>query len=128
MAIKECAGLDAITELIERAPKDFLVYTGEDGLAFATKALGGQGVISVASHVFGSSMYEMYQALEQGTCRKRLKFNDSYYQNERIVFSAFAGTRESGLKSFRYSCWKFTFTLVACTPEEEQRIIRTLEI
>jgi hypothetical protein len=33
------------------------VYTGEDGLAFATKALGGQGVISVASHVFGSSMY-----------------------------------------------------------------------
>ena len=66
VAIKECAGLDAITELIERAPKDFLVYTGEDGLAFATKALGGQGVISVASHVFGSSMYEMYQALEQG--------------------------------------------------------------
>ena len=96
MAIKECAGLDAITELIERAPKDFLVYTGEDGLAFATKALGGQGVISVASHVFGSSMYEMYQALEQETCRKRLKFNDSYCQNERIVFSAFAGTRESG--------------------------------
>ena len=79
VAIKECAGLDAITELIERAPKDFLVYTGEDGY-FATKALGGQGVISVASHVFGSSMYEMYQALEQGTCRKRLKFNDSYYQ------------------------------------------------
>ena len=34
VAIKECAGLDAITELIERAPKDFLVYTGEDGLAF----------------------------------------------------------------------------------------------
>ena len=26
VAIKECAGLDAITELIERAPKDFLVY------------------------------------------------------------------------------------------------------
>lgn len=72
MAIKECAGLDAITELIERAPKDFLVYTGEDGY-FATKALGGQGVISVASHVFGSSMYEMYQALEQGNLPEAAK-------------------------------------------------------
>ena len=103
VAIKECAGLDAITELIERAPKDFLVYTGEDGLAFATKALGGQGVISVASHVFGSSMYEMYQALEQGDLPEAAKI-------QRIVFSAFAGTRESCLKSFRYSCWKFTVT------------------
>lgn len=111
VAIKECAGLDAITELIERAPKDFLVYTGEDGLAFATKALGGQGVISVASHVFGSSMYEMYQALEQGNLPEAAKIQRQLLPKMNALFSVrFTGTRESGLKSFRYSCWKFTFT------------------
>ena len=47
IAIKECTNTDNLAYLIEKLPKDFLVYTGEDGLAFHTKALGGQGVISV---------------------------------------------------------------------------------
>ena len=44
VAIKECAGLDAITELIERAPKDFLVYTGEDGWLLPPRHLADKGL------------------------------------------------------------------------------------
>ena len=73
MAIKECAGLDAITELIERAPKDFLVYTGEDGLAFCHQGtwrtrgyFGSQSCLRFVNH-------EMYQALEQGNLPEAAK-------------------------------------------------------
>ena len=47
IAIKECTGVENLTYLIEQAPEDFLIYTGEDGLAFHAKALGAHGVISV---------------------------------------------------------------------------------
>ncbi|HBM7905262.1 TPA: dihydrodipicolinate synthase family protein, partial [Enterococcus faecalis] len=129
VAIKECAGLDAITELIERAPKDFLVYTGEDGLAFATKALGGQGVISVASHVFGSSMYEMYQALEQGNLPEAAKIQRQLLPKMNALFSVPSPAPvKAALNHLGIPVGNLRLPLVACTPEEEQRIIRTLEI
>lgn len=43
IAIKECTNTDNLAYLIEKLPKDFLVYTGEDGLAFLTKAFGRSG-------------------------------------------------------------------------------------
>ena len=61
IAIKECTNTDNLAYLIEKLPKDFLVYTGEDGLAFHTKALGGQGVISVASHILGQEFLKCLQ-------------------------------------------------------------------
>lgn len=66
IAIKECTGVDNLTYLVEQAPKDFLVYTGEDGLAFHAKALGAQGVISVASHTHGDDFNQMFTDLASG--------------------------------------------------------------
>lgn len=66
IAVKECTDVASLAAIIEEAPADFLVYTGEDGLAFHNVALGGQGVISVASHVLGDELYEMLSALTEG--------------------------------------------------------------
>lgn len=66
IAIKECTGVDNLTYLVEQAPKDFLIYTGEDGLAFHAKALGAQGVISVASHTHGDDLNQMFTDLASG--------------------------------------------------------------
>lgn len=43
IAIKDCTGIDALTHLVENAPQDFLIYTGEDGQAFHAKAIGTTG-------------------------------------------------------------------------------------
>ncbi|MDN6029982.1 MAG: 4-hydroxy-tetrahydrodipicolinate synthase [Lactococcus plantarum] len=66
IAIKECTGVENLTYLVEQAPKDFLIYTGEDGLAFHAKALGAQGVISVASHTHGDDLNQMFTDLASG--------------------------------------------------------------
>lgn len=127
IAIKECAGLDALTELIEKAPEDFLIYTGEDGLAFSVKALGGQGVISVASHVLGTEMYDMYQGLEQGDLSTAAAIQRQLLPKMNALFSVpspapvkaalnHAGIQVGGLR----------LPLVACTPEEEARILKIL--
>lgn len=66
IGVKQCTTLDDMGALVEHCADGFLVYSGEDNLALATKEIGGAGVISVASHVFGAQMSEMYADVEAG--------------------------------------------------------------
>lgn len=58
--VKEASGnLEQLAKIVEGTPKEFLVYTGEDSQTLPTLAVGGYGVISVASHVVGNEMADM---------------------------------------------------------------------
>lgn len=62
VGVKEASGnLGQITEIIRGAKRDFLVYSGNDGDTLPILALGGCGVISVASHLVGKQMREMVE-------------------------------------------------------------------
>ncbi|SDY48070.1 4-hydroxy-tetrahydrodipicolinate synthase [Thermoactinomyces sp. DSM 45892] len=63
VAIKEASGsISQISDVIRLVPKDVAVYSGDDALTLPVLALGGAGVISVASHVVGIEMKEMIDA------------------------------------------------------------------
>ena len=64
--VKQCTSIEDIEYLVDHTPDTFSVYSGEDAQALAAKAVGGQGVISVASHIYGSQIRAMYDALETG--------------------------------------------------------------
>ncbi|NUE97620.1 4-hydroxy-tetrahydrodipicolinate synthase [Lactobacillus melliventris] len=64
--VKQCSDLEDLEYIVEHAAKDFLVYTGEDLQSLTAKVLGAKGVISVASHIYGLAMREMYDDLDQG--------------------------------------------------------------
>ena len=48
--------MDAITELKMLCPDDFSIYSGDDSLTLPMLSLGARGVVSVASHLFGTEM------------------------------------------------------------------------
>ncbi len=63
VAVKEASGnLDNIAEIIKGTGEDFLVYSGNDGDTLPIMALGGYGVISVASHLVGFQIRAMVEA------------------------------------------------------------------
>ncbi|MDX8365120.1 4-hydroxy-tetrahydrodipicolinate synthase [Cytobacillus sp. IB215665] len=63
VAVKDASGdLNAMTEIIANTDEDFLLYSGDDGLTLPILAIGGSGVVSVASHVIGNEMQEMIHA------------------------------------------------------------------
>ncbi|MCX8736639.1 4-hydroxy-tetrahydrodipicolinate synthase [Lactobacillus sp. B4026] len=64
--VKQCTELEDLEYIIEHTVDDFLVYTGEDVQALAAKTLGAHGVISVASHIYGQVMRQMYDELARG--------------------------------------------------------------
>ncbi|WP_273850417.1 4-hydroxy-tetrahydrodipicolinate synthase [Guptibacillus spartinae] len=71
VSVKEASGdLDQITEIITRTEESFSVYSGDDGLTLPILSIGGDGVISVASHVLGNEMQQMISAYESGEVKK----------------------------------------------------------
>lgn len=67
VSIKDASGnLDAMAEIISKTPDDFSVYSGDDGITLPLMAIGGTGVISVASHIIGNEMQEMIQNFKDG--------------------------------------------------------------
>jgi len=65
IGIKEASGnLGEISKIISNTGDDFLVWSGNDSDTLPILALGGYGVISVASHLVGNQLKEMvYKAI-----------------------------------------------------------------
>ncbi|CAK8054486.1 4-hydroxy-tetrahydrodipicolinate synthase [Eupransor demetentiae] len=70
IGVKECTGMEDLEALVQQAPADFNVYSGEDAQALFAKVVGARGVISVAAHVYAPQMRAMYDALEAGDYRR----------------------------------------------------------
>ncbi|MBM7619042.1 4-hydroxy-tetrahydrodipicolinate synthase [Bacillus tianshenii] len=89
VAVKEASGnLDAMTEIIANTPDDFLLYSGDDGLTLPVLSVGGNGVVSVASHVIGNEMQEMIKAFETGEQAKAAKLHQTLLPIMKGMFSA----------------------------------------
>ena len=60
---KEASGdLEQMAAIIEHAPDDFLVWSGDDAVTLPLLAVGGYGVVSVVSHVAGRQVHAMIDA------------------------------------------------------------------
>ena len=67
VAIKEATGnLDQASQIRCLTPSSFALYSGDDSLTLPLLAVGGNGVVSVASHLVGKQMQQMIQAFESG--------------------------------------------------------------
>ncbi|GAI05451.1 unnamed protein product, partial [marine sediment metagenome] len=71
IGVKEASGnLDQISQIISNTGEDFLVWSGNDGDTLPILALGGYGVISVASNLVGSQIREMIDSFISGKTDK----------------------------------------------------------
>ena len=76
-ALKDAAGAPAETaNLMAIVPKDFELYSGDDGLTLAFLAYGGEGVIGVATHWSAPEHQKMITAFKNGNNAEARKWND----------------------------------------------------
>ena len=67
IGVKEASGnLEQVSRIISQTSGDFLIWSGNDSDTLPILALGGYGVISVASHLVGSQIKEMIDAFLKG--------------------------------------------------------------
>jgi 4-hydroxy-tetrahydrodipicolinate synthase len=71
VAVKEASGnLGQMMDIIREAPKDFRVLAGDDAIAVAVIALGGDGVVSVVSNEAPGMMSALIDAALEGNLTK----------------------------------------------------------
>ncbi|MCG9967744.1 4-hydroxy-tetrahydrodipicolinate synthase [Pelotomaculum terephthalicicum JT] len=76
VAIKESSGsMDQVSELKRSLPDCVAIYSGDDSLTLPILALGGKGVISVASHLIGMRIKEMINAYHSGNTNLATKIH-----------------------------------------------------
>lgn len=67
VGIKQSYGdLDVISEIKLACPEDFSVYSGDDSLTLPMMSLGADGVVSVASHLWGKELKTMIHNFKTG--------------------------------------------------------------
>lgn len=76
VGVKESSGnLGQVSEIYEKTPSDFMIYSGDDASTLPILSVGGVGVISVAGHIAGRKINEMVTAFEQGEVAKAAEIN-----------------------------------------------------
>lgn len=67
VAVKEASGnLDQASQIRCLTSPEFAIYSGDDSLTLPMLAVGGSGVVSVASHLVGEQLQQMIEAFETG--------------------------------------------------------------
>ena len=67
IGIKESSSnFDQISKIISNTREDFLVWSGNDNETLPILAMGGYGIISVASHLIGKQISEMINSFING--------------------------------------------------------------
>ena len=87
VAIKDATGsLDSVSRLKTMLPDDFAVYSGDDSLTLPILAVGGAGVISVASHIIGNEIAAMIDAFRQGNHALAQELHLKYFDMFKNLF------------------------------------------
>jgi 4-hydroxy-tetrahydrodipicolinate synthase len=62
IGVKEASGnISQMTQVMQQVPEEFVVLSGDDALTLPLAAMGGRGIISVASNVIPAEMTQLAQ-------------------------------------------------------------------
>lgn len=128
VAVKEASGnIAQMMEVIQRTPDDFTVLCGDDGLTFSLSCLGGDGVISVASHLVPQQIVQMLQLIKENKIEEARAL---HYQYLRIFNDIFIETNPIPVKTAMSMMGKcnevFRLPLCEMRPENRQKLQQLL--
>ena len=87
VGIKCASGnIDQITKIIKNTSDDFIVLSGDDSMTYHIMALGGKGVISVASNIIPSKIVEFTSSMLNNDWGKARNMQLELYDLFKVLF------------------------------------------
>ncbi len=87
VGVKEASGdLGQMMDVLNRRPEGFSVLSGDDNLTFPLVALGGDGVISVVSHLIPEAMVRMVRSVQEGSIEEARQLHFRYLKLMKSIF------------------------------------------
>lgn len=84
----KCASgnIDQITKIIKTTPDDFIVLSGDDSMTYHIMALGGKGVVSVASNIIPSKLVEFTNTMLNNNWETARRMHLELYDLFKVLF------------------------------------------
>ena len=87
VGVKEASGdIGQMAEIFQVVPNTFSVLSGDDSVTLALMALGGTGVISVASNEIPAEMSQLCEACDKGDFERARKIHRRYHALMEVNF------------------------------------------
>ncbi|MGH2628136.1 MAG: 4-hydroxy-tetrahydrodipicolinate synthase, partial [Anaerolineales bacterium] len=124
VGIKEATGsLDQASDVRKRTPRDFLIYSGDDSLTLPMLAVGGTGVVSVASHLAGEEIGKMIRAFHAGDTSTALALHLRLWPLFKVLFiTTNPVPLKAALRLAGFDAGAPRLPLVEATPKEQDQI------
>jgi 4-hydroxy-tetrahydrodipicolinate synthase len=133
VGVKEASGnMTQICEICRAVPDDFVVLSGDDALTLPVMAVGGRGIISVASNESPDRMAALVETAERGDFAAARRLHDELLPLMQVNFiESSPGPVKAALASMGLIELQYRLPLVAPRPESRARIeavLRALEL
>lgn len=129
VAVKEASGnLDQMSQIRKLTPPEFLLYSGDDSLTLPLLAVGGTGVVSVASHLAGREIKAMIQAFHAGDVRRAQELHLRLWPLFKVIFITTNPTPvKAALALAGFDAGGLRLPLVEATAKERDQIAAVLK-
>jgi len=128
VGVKEASGdLDQVKRIVELTGKDFSVISGDDSLTLEIMALGGVGVISVASNLVPGKVAEMVDSYQSGDVETAKRINDELAPLFEVLFiETNPGPAKMAMNWMGMAAGKPRLPLVELEPENQEKLRKVL--
>lgn len=129
VSVKDSTGdLSSMTKVITGTPDDFSLYSGDDDLTLPIAAIGGDGIVSVSSHIVGNEMQAMLQAFEAGNVGEAARIHQQILPVMQGLFQAPNPTPvKEALNQKGVAVGGVRLPLVELTDEEKENVSKVLK-
>jgi 4-hydroxy-tetrahydrodipicolinate synthase len=128
VAVKEASGdFDQIKRIVDEAPEDFVVYSGDDEATLPIMELGGYGVITTIGNIAPERMKEIVTAMAEGdhTTALAAHLKLQPLMKELFITSNPIMTKEA-LKLLGFDCGGVRLPLVDATPAQSAELAEVM--
>lgn len=128
-AIKEASGdLEQMKKVRQLTSKEFLLYSGDDGLTLDVLKIGGTGVVSVASHIVGKQIQSMITAFNNGNKTEAGKINQTLQDIFKVLFITTNPIPvKAAMNLLGFKCGKPRLPLVELNKTETEQLVAVLK-
>jgi len=128
IGIKEASGnMTQMCEVCRIVPEEFLVLSGDDAVTLPLMAVGGRGVISVASNEVPADMARMVEAAERGDFQSARSLHARLLPLMQINFvESSPGPVKAAMAAMELLEEVYRLPLVAPRPESKEKIVKVL--
>jgi 4-hydroxy-tetrahydrodipicolinate synthase len=129
VGVKEASGnMTQMAEICRLVPAEFIVLSGDDALTLPLMAIGGRGIISVASNEVPAEMVQMVEAAERGNFADARRWHDKLLPVMQVNFvESSPGPVKFAMAAMGLCEEAYRLPMVPPTPASREKVLAVLK-